>query len=218
MIERFTKSMQWRGWSKTCNPLKKKVSSSGVKFPTVRVSDIARRKIIVLNIIGLFCDIQTLHNRREWGPYLMVHYERDLNVNPLVPPSQGPPAPHLSRITPIPTTTSHHKERTHYLCSCFQFHSMCKLFLLQKTFLAPQVLSKPSIKAIAEKLLISICLIICFHATFAYMMSSSQMQCLTLDSYHDLRLKILLLHSNQMVQRVMPQRRCQILICLQNFF
>ena len=41
-------------------------------------------------------------------------------------------------------------------------------------FLAPHVLSKPSSKAIAEKLLILICIITRFHAALAYMMSSSQ--------------------------------------------
>jgi hypothetical protein len=56
------------------------MSSSGVKFPTVRVSDIAQREIIVLNIIGLFCNIRTLHIRQEYEPDIVVHYERDLNV------------------------------------------------------------------------------------------------------------------------------------------
>lgn len=61
-------------------PKKKKKPSGGVKVPLVRVSDTARRKIIVLNVVGLLCDIRALHDRREWGPDLVVHYEKDLNV------------------------------------------------------------------------------------------------------------------------------------------
>jgi hypothetical protein len=49
-------------------------------------------------------------------------------------------------------------------------------------------------------------------ATLAYIMRSSQMRCLTLDSCHCFWLDTLSLHSIQIVQRVMPQRRCQILI------
>lgn len=48
--------------------------------PLVRVSDSGRTKIIVLNVVGFFYDIRPLHNRREWGPDLVIHHVKDLNV------------------------------------------------------------------------------------------------------------------------------------------
>jgi len=44
------------------------------------MSNSGRRKIIVLNIVGLLCDIRPLYDRREWGPDLVIHYVKDLNV------------------------------------------------------------------------------------------------------------------------------------------
>ena len=43
---------------KTCNPQKKKKPLVAVKVPLVRVSDNGHRKIIVLNLLGLLCDIR----------------------------------------------------------------------------------------------------------------------------------------------------------------
>jgi hypothetical protein len=44
------------------------------------MSNSGRRKIIVLNVVGLLCDIRPLYDRREWGPDLVIHYVKDLNV------------------------------------------------------------------------------------------------------------------------------------------
>ena len=44
------------------------------------MSDSGRTKIIVLNVVGFFYDIRPLHNRREWGPDLVIHHVKDLNV------------------------------------------------------------------------------------------------------------------------------------------
>ena len=62
------------------SPSKKKKVRRGGKFPSVTVSDSLRRKIVVLNVVGLLCDIRPLHDRREWGADVVVHYENDLNV------------------------------------------------------------------------------------------------------------------------------------------
>ena len=34
----------------------------------------------MLNVLGLLCDIRPLHDKREWGPDLMMHHIKDLNV------------------------------------------------------------------------------------------------------------------------------------------
>ena len=66
---------------KAGNPQKKKKKPPvAVKLHPVRVSDNGRRKIIVLNVLSLLCNIRELHNRREWGPDLMIHHDRDLRV------------------------------------------------------------------------------------------------------------------------------------------
>ena len=65
---------------KEAKPSRKKKVRGGGAFPVVRVSNSARTKIIVLNVVGLLCDIRPLHDRREWGTDLVVHYESDLNV------------------------------------------------------------------------------------------------------------------------------------------
>ena len=57
-----------------------KIQPIAAKVPSVRVSDSGRRKIIVLNVVGLLCDIRPLHDRREWGPDLTIHHAKDLNV------------------------------------------------------------------------------------------------------------------------------------------
>lgn len=57
-----------------------KTQPLAAKVPSVRVSDSGRRKIIVLNVVGLLCDIRPLHDRREWGPDLVIHHAKDLNV------------------------------------------------------------------------------------------------------------------------------------------
>ena len=57
-----------------------KLQPLAAKVPPVRVSDSGRRKIIVLNVVGLLCDIRPLHDRREWGPNLVIHHVKDLNV------------------------------------------------------------------------------------------------------------------------------------------
>ena len=118
-------------------------------------------------------------------------------------PNQGQPLrPTKPRITPNETTSP--KSWTTYLRCVFQSHSICKSFLPQKMFLAPHILLKPWSRAIAEKLLILICLITHFHAALAYMMSSSQMWCLALDSCHCSFLNTLSFHSIQMIHKVMP--------------
>ena len=48
------------------SPSKKKKVRGGGKFPLVKVSDNLRRKVIVLNVVGLLRDIRPLHDRREW--------------------------------------------------------------------------------------------------------------------------------------------------------
>jgi hypothetical protein len=65
---------------KASSPLKKKKVRRGGAFPVVRVSDSSRRKIVVLNVVGLLCDIRPLHDRRDWGADLVVHYDSDFNV------------------------------------------------------------------------------------------------------------------------------------------
>jgi hypothetical protein len=50
------------------------------KVPPVRVSDSGRRKIVVMNVVGLLCDIRPLHDRRDWEKDLVIHYATDLNV------------------------------------------------------------------------------------------------------------------------------------------
>ena len=44
---------------------KKKKLANAAKVPPVRVSDSGRRKIIVLNVVDLHCDIRPLYDRRE---------------------------------------------------------------------------------------------------------------------------------------------------------
>ena len=62
------------------SPSKKKKVRGGGKFPPVRVSDNLHRKVIVLNVVGLLCDIRPLHDRREWGADLVVHYAQEHKV------------------------------------------------------------------------------------------------------------------------------------------
>ena len=57
-----------------------KIQPLAAKVPSVRVSDSGRRKIKVLNVVELLCDIRPLHDRREWGPDLVIHHAKDLNV------------------------------------------------------------------------------------------------------------------------------------------
>lgn len=57
-----------------------KLHSVAAKLLLIRMSDNGRRKIIVLNVLGLLYDIRELHNRREWGADLVIYYDRDLNV------------------------------------------------------------------------------------------------------------------------------------------
>lgn len=57
-----------------------KLQPLAAKVPPVRVSDSGRRKIIVLNVVGLLYDIRPLHDRREWGLNLVIHHVKDLNV------------------------------------------------------------------------------------------------------------------------------------------
>ena len=59
---------------------KKKKVRDGGKFPPIRVSDNLRRKVIVLNVVGLLCDIKPLYDRREWGADLVVHYAQEHKV------------------------------------------------------------------------------------------------------------------------------------------
>jgi hypothetical protein len=42
-----------------------KLQPVAAKIPSVRVSNSGRRKIIVMNVVGLLCDIRHLHDRRE---------------------------------------------------------------------------------------------------------------------------------------------------------
>jgi hypothetical protein len=50
------------------------------KVPPVIVSDSGRRKIVVMNVVGLLCDIRPLHDGLDWGKDLVIHYAIDLNV------------------------------------------------------------------------------------------------------------------------------------------
>ncbi len=59
---------------------KKKKPANAAKVPPVRVSDSGRKKIIVLNVVGLLCDIRPLHDRREWGPDLVIRHVSEFNV------------------------------------------------------------------------------------------------------------------------------------------
>jgi hypothetical protein len=66
---------------KTTSPQRKKKNvAPAAKLPPVRVSDSGRRKIVVLNVVGLLCDLRPLHDRRDWGKDLVIHYAYDLNV------------------------------------------------------------------------------------------------------------------------------------------
>jgi hypothetical protein len=76
--------------------------------------------------------------------------------NPPDPLNQGLPLPHRPRTTSKPLSPPIVEARQTYLHCLFQFHSIRRLCLLQRTFLAPQVLSKPWSMAIAEKLLLLI--------------------------------------------------------------
>jgi hypothetical protein len=60
--ERAAKRVAKRA-DKGSSPSKKKNVRGGGKFPSVRVSDSLRRKIVVLNVVGLLCDIRPLHDR-----------------------------------------------------------------------------------------------------------------------------------------------------------
>ena len=37
-------------------------------------------KIIVMNVVGLLCDIRPLYDRRNWGKDLVILYAIDLNI------------------------------------------------------------------------------------------------------------------------------------------
>ena len=69
-----------KGGARGGSPLKKMKVRGGGKFPVVRVSNSSRKKIVVLNVVGLLCDIQPLHDKREWGADLVVLYDKDFNV------------------------------------------------------------------------------------------------------------------------------------------
>lgn len=86
--------------------------------------------------------------------------------------STGPTKPRitptsLAKDNPQTTKAPSIEGWTTYLRCHFQFHPICGLFLLQRTFLSPHGLSKPWSMAVAEKLLILICLITCSHAALA---------------------------------------------------
>lgn len=66
--------------NKGSSPAKKKKARGGGKCPPVRICDDLRRKVIVLNVVGLLCDIRPLHDRQEWGADLLVHYDQDHKV------------------------------------------------------------------------------------------------------------------------------------------
>jgi hypothetical protein len=58
---------------------KRKVRSRG-KFPPITLSNDSRKKVIILNVIGLLCDIRPLHDRREWGVDVAIYYAQDQKV------------------------------------------------------------------------------------------------------------------------------------------
>ena len=71
----------WKRTQKASSPQrKKKKFANAAKVPPVRVSNSDRRNIIVLNVVGLLCNIISLHDRREWGPNLVIHHNSDFNV------------------------------------------------------------------------------------------------------------------------------------------
>ena len=129
-----------------------------------------------------------------------------------------PTEPTKPRTTPTPPTKDNPEATRIYLSCIFEFYPIVKLCLPQRTCLASQVLSNPGIVATAENLLILICLITLFQATGAYMISSSQIMYLTLDSYHCSRLNTLSFRSTQMVQRVMSRKRCKFFTILPNLY
>ena len=65
---------------KASPPAKKKKVRGGSKYPAVEVSDDLKRKVIVLNVVGLLVDIRPLHDRGDWGKDLPVHYDHDQRV------------------------------------------------------------------------------------------------------------------------------------------
>jgi hypothetical protein len=72
-----TEKRQFIDKKKTCQC--RKLQLVATKVPPVRVSDSGRMKIIILNVIGLLCDIRSLRDKREWGNDLVIHYVTDLN-------------------------------------------------------------------------------------------------------------------------------------------
>ena len=122
-----------------------------------------------------------------------------------------PPPPHQPK---DPTKVT----KPTYLIYLLQFHSITKRCLWQRTCLAPQVLSKPWRIALAKNLLSLISLRTRCQAVWACMRSSSQMRDLTLDSCHCSWLNTLSFRSTQMVQRVIPWSKCQILTNLRNLY
>jgi hypothetical protein len=52
----------------------------GSKFPAVTVSESLKTKVIVLNVVGLLCDIRPMHDRNNWGPSNVVQLDHDHKV------------------------------------------------------------------------------------------------------------------------------------------
>ena len=130
---------------------------------------------------------------------------------PLDPPNREPPPPHQPKDPTKVTTPT-------YLMYLLQFHSITRRCLQQRICLASQVLSKPWRIAMAKNLLALISLRTRCHAVWTCIRSSSQLRDLTLDSCHCFWLITLSFRSTQMVQSVIPQRKCQILTNLRNLY
>lgn len=77
--EETTERRGARKVAKGGNSLKKK-SLESLKFPPVRISDDSRRMVLVLNVVGLLCDIEPLHDNWEWRLEDTIDYEREFKV------------------------------------------------------------------------------------------------------------------------------------------
>jgi len=65
---------------KASSPSKKRKVRSRGKFPPITLSNDSRKKVIILNVVGLLCDIRPLHDRREWGADVAIYYAQDQKV------------------------------------------------------------------------------------------------------------------------------------------
>jgi hypothetical protein len=132
------------------------------------------------------------------------------NSNPIKgnPPHQGPPPPHQPRTTCKPLSHQVTKVPNYLDVCCFQIHVIFFLSHLQRKFLSPQALRRAS----AEWPLILTNLTTLTYVALAHIMRSSQTRSSILDSCHCSWWNTLSLRSTQIVQRIMPQRRCQFLI------